>query len=147
MAGISNWFKRLVDFVREFDRGMSVMRYPSKAGSPGAGASARRPEVRVSSSGGETSVNISLRGVSPGDVDLSLSQRRTLTVSGILRPEEVSGAQDLEGLRTFREEVVLPAGVGPEGARAKVAEGCIEITFDGTAPEETRRIPLQDLSH
>lgn len=134
MPNVLRWF---VDLAKEMDRGMSTMRGgdPEKMLRKNA-----RPEVGVSESGSGAVVRINLNGVAPEDVDLTLSNRGVLIVSGVLRTsspdEKTYNLEDLENFETFREVVKLPAGSESGDARAAFKDGALEISFQKSASEE-----------
>lgn len=134
MPNLLKWF---VDLAKEMDRGMSKMRggEPEKTLRKNA-----RPEVKVSESGSGAVIRIYLNGVDPADVDLTISNRGVLIVSGVIRTSPMDEkTYNLEDLETFREVVDLPAGYGNADARAKIADGVLEISLDKSISEEELR--------
>lgn len=129
MPKLLKWF---VDLAKEIDRGMSLMR----GGEPEKKVS-REAEVRVTDSG--VLIRMNLSGVAPEDVDLTISNRGVLTVSGILRPvsadEKVFSLEDLD-FDGFREVVNLPTGYENGEARATFNGEVLEIAVEKSESEE-----------
>lgn len=142
--GTASFLRWVVDLKEELDRGRSRMRgtEPTKV----SRKEAVRPEVERT--GSVVTVKMDLPGVAPDDVDLTLSRRETLVVSGIVRPASVEaplyGLEDL-GYDAFREVVELPASHGTGEARATFEDGVLEVSLGGgESDEEARRFRIEE---
>ncbi|MGH3087594.1 MAG: Hsp20/alpha crystallin family protein [Rubrobacteraceae bacterium] len=142
MPNLLRWF---VDLAKEVDRGMSKMRGGELEEMLRKNA---RPEARVSETANGAIITIELNGVDPEDVDLAISSRGVLTVSGIIRSkfesDESYGLEDLGDLETFREVVKLPSGCENGEARATFKDGVLEISLEKSeSEEEVRQLPIE----
>lgn len=139
MPRLLRWF---VDLAREMDRGMSMMR-GGESGKKGS----REPEILMGESG--VLVRMELAGISPEDVDLTISNKGALTISGIIRSDSVDekayNLEDLDDIETFREVVNLPVGYESGEARAKFKDGTLEVSVEKSeSEEEVRQLRIEN---
>ncbi len=137
MPNLLRWF---VDLAKEIDRGMSTMR-----GGELEKVSCE-PEVLMGGSG--VLVRMKLAGVAPEDVDLTLSSRGALTVSGVVRPdsdgEKIYNLEDLD-FETFRKVVNLPVGYESGEATATFKGGTLEVSVEKSeSEEEVRQLRIEN---
>ncbi|MBA2691812.1 MAG: Hsp20/alpha crystallin family protein [Rubrobacter sp.] len=127
MPNLLRWF---VDLAKEMDRGMSTMR---GGGKPEV---SREPEILIGESG--VLVRMRMAGVGPEDVDLTISNKGALTISGIIRPdsdgEKIYNLEDLD-FETFRKVVNLPVGYESGDAKATFQNGVLEVSIEKSESE------------
>jgi HSP20 family protein len=111
-------------------------------------ATAWVPSTDVVARGRDLMIRVSLSGVYPEDVEITLSND-VLTVSGERR-SELDGAEETFYVReryygVFRRSWTLPAGIGEDDISADFENGLLEITVQGGAvtPPEPRRIEIK----
>jgi HSP20 family protein len=113
-------------------------------------ATAWVPTTDIFARGQDLVIRVSLSGVNPEDVDITLSDG-VLTVSGERRSD-----LDEEGVNfyvreryygAFRRSVTLPAGVDEDDISADFENGLLEIVVrGGAAAAEPRRIEIRSRS-
>ncbi len=135
-----NLLRWVVDLAKEMDRGMSVMR----GGKPEV---SREPELLIGESG--VLVRMRMDGVAPEDVDLTISNKGALTVSGIIRPdndgEKIYNLEDLGSIETFRKVVNLPVGYENGEGRATFKDGILEVSVEKSeSEEEVRQLRIEN---
>ena len=109
-------------------------------------ATAWVPTTDIFARGQDLVIRVSLSGVYPEDVEITLSNS-VLTVSGERRSEldeeEVSFYVRERYYGAFRRSMTLPAGVDESDISADFENGLLEITVRGGASaEEPRRIEI-----
>lgn len=138
MPNLIRWF---VDLAKEMDRGMSMMR---GGGKPDISS---EPEVLIEESG--VLVRMRMAGVDPSDVDLMISDTGSLTISGIIRPENPAdeksyNLEDLGAFETFRKVVNLPVGYESGEAKATLKASVLEIAIEKSETEaEARQLRIE----
>jgi HSP20 family molecular chaperone IbpA len=137
MPNLLRWF---VDLAKEMDRGMSTMRGGGKP------EISREPEVLIGESG--VLVRMRMAGVGPEDVDLTISNKGALTVSGIIRPdsdgEKIYNLEDLN-FEAFRKVVNLPVGYENAEGRATFKDGILEVSIEKSeSEEEVRQLRIEN---
>lgn len=154
--GQRNPFHGLVDSISEWNRmrELGSGRIGSETGHeerPRTYATAWVPSTDVFAKGGNLVIRVSLSGVHPEDVEISLSND-VLTVSGERRSELEDTEQETFYVReryygAFRRSWTLPAGVNEDDIRADFENGLLEITVRGagTATPEPRRIKIRGM--
>jgi HSP20 family protein len=148
-----NPFHGLVDSISEWNR---MRELGSGRIGPDTGHEDRRrthatawvPATDVVARGRDLLIRVSLSGVSPEDVEITLSND-VLTVSG----ERRSDLDDQEGTfyvreryyGVFRRSWTLSAGIGEDDVSADFENGLLEITVRGgaAATPEPRRIQIR----
>jgi HSP20 family protein len=134
------------DLVREMNRMMDVA-----YGKEAAGKAVRdEPTVEFANGGEEVVIRAGLPGVEKEDVDLTLSRRGVITVSGISRggsgEADRYSVEDLQSLSydTFRHTVDLPEGYDESTARAWFEADELKITVRKSARSpQSRRIEVE----
>ncbi len=129
--------------------GKDRLRNPAR-GSARDYATAWVPTTDIFAKGGDLVIRISLSGVYPEDVDITLSNS-VLTVSGERRSELDEGEATFyvreRYYGAFRRSVTLPAGIGESAISADFENGLLEITVQGSAAAaEPQRIEIRDRS-
>jgi HSP20 family protein len=111
-------------------------------------ATAWVPSTDVFAKGGNLVIRVSLSGVYPEDVEITLSND-VLTVFGERRSELEDAEEETFYVReryygAFRRSWTLPAGVSEDDISADFENGLLEITVRGgaEAPPEPRRIEI-----
>ncbi len=147
-----NPFHGIVDAISEWNRmrevGMGRMGYEARQEDrPRTQANAWVPTTDVFARGDDLVIRVSLSGVYPEDVDVTLSGG-VLTVSGERRSElnedEVSFYVRERYYGAFRRSITLPAGVDESDISADYDNGLLEITVRGGAiAAEPRRIEIR----
>lgn len=145
-----NPFHGLVDSISEWNRmrELGSGRIGSETGHeewPRTHATAWAPSCDVFAKGGNLVIRVSLSGVHPKDVEITLSND-VLTVSGERRSELEDEEEETFYVReryygTFRRSWTLPAGIDDDDIRADFENGLLEITVRGgaaTAPPPRR---------
>ena len=155
--GQRNPFHGLVDSISEWNRMRDVGtgRIGSETGHEGqrrTHATAWVPSTDVFARGGDLVIRVSLSGVSPEDVEITLSND-VLTVSGERRSELDDVEEEAFYVReryygVFRRSWTLPAGISEDDVSADFENGLLEITVRGgaAAAPEPRRIEIRDRS-
>jgi len=112
-------------------------------------ATAWIPSTDVFAKGGNLVIRVSLSGVYPEDVEITLSND-VLTVFGERRSELEDAEEETFYVRerfygAFRRSWTLPAGVSEDDISADFENGLLEITVQGAAgaPPEPRRIEIR----
>lgn len=149
-----NPFRGFVDMMSE----MSRMRELGKTGyDPGGGQEDQRrthatawvPNTDIFARGTDLVIRVSLSGVRPEDIDITLSNS-VLTVSGErrseLNEEEVSFYVRERYYGAFRRSMTVPAGVDESKISADFENGLLEVTVQGGAEVEPQRIQIRDRS-
>jgi HSP20 family protein len=147
-----NPFHGIVDAISEWNRmrevGMGRIGYEARQEDrPRTQANAWVPTTDVFAKGEDLVIRVSLSGVYPEDVDITLSNG-VLTVSGERRSEldedEVSFYVRERYYGAFRRSITLPAGIDEDDIRADYDNGLLEIVVrDAAAAEEPRRIEIR----
>ena len=148
-----NPFHGIVDAISEWNRmrevGMGRVGYEARQEDrPRTQANAWVPTTDVFAKGEDLVIRVSLSGVYPEDVDITLSNG-VLTVSGERRSEldedEVSFYVRERYYGAFRRSITLPAGIDESDISANYDNGLLEITVRGgaAAAEEPRRIEIR----
>ncbi|MBA3703653.1 MAG: Hsp20/alpha crystallin family protein [Actinomycetota bacterium] len=145
-----NPFHGLVDSITEWNRmrELGSGKIGSETGHeerPRTHATAWLPSTDVFAKGGNLVIRVSLSGVSPEDVEITLSND-VLTVSGERRSELEDEEEETFYVReryygAFRRSWTLPAGVNEDDISADFENGLLELTVRGgaaTAPEPRR---------
>ena len=150
--GQRNPFHGLVDSISEWNR---MRELGSGRIGPETGYEERRrthatawvPSTDVFAKGGNLVIRVSLSGVNPEDVEITLSND-VLTVSGERR-SELEDEEETFYVReryygAFRRTWTLPAGVNENDISADFENGLLEITVRGGAVSapEPRRIEI-----
>jgi HSP20 family protein len=148
-----NPFHGLVDSISEWNRmrELGSGRIGSETGHEErrrTHATAWVPSIDVFAKGGNLVIRVSLSGVYPEDVEVSLSND-VLTVSGERRSELEDEEKETFYVReryygAFRRSWTLPAGVNEGDISADFENGLLEITVRGgaVAAPEPRRIDI-----
>jgi HSP20 family protein len=148
-----NPFHGLVDSISEWNRMREVGsgRIGPETGHedrPRDFATAWVPSTDVVARGRDLVIRVSLSGVSPEDVEITLSND-VLTVSGERRTEQ-GPVEETFYVReryygVFRRSWTLPAGIGEDDVDADFENGLLEITVRGgaAAVPEPRRIQIR----
>ena len=151
--GKRNPFHGLVDSISEWNR---MRELGSGRIGPETGYEDRRrthatawvPSTDVFAKGGNLVIRVSLSGVYPQDVEITLSND-VLTVSGERRSELEDAEEETFYVReryygVFRRSWTLPAGVNDDDISADFENGLLEITVRGGAvfAPEPRRIEI-----
>ena len=147
-----NPFHGLVDSISEWNR---MRELGSGRIGPETGHEDRRrthatvwvPSTDVFAKGGNLVIRVSLSGVYPEDVEITLSND-VLSFS-CKRRRELEGEEATFYVReryygVFRRSWTLPAGIGEDDVSADFENGLLEITVRGAAaaPPEPRRIEI-----
>jgi HSP20 family protein len=155
--GKRNPFHGLVDSISEWNR---MRELGSGRIGPETGHEDRRrthatawvPSTDVFAKGGNLVIRVSLSGVYPEDVEITLSND-VLTVSGERRSELEDAEKETFYVReryygVFRRSWTLPAGVNDDDISADFENGLLEVTIQGAAGEAPppRRIEIRDRS-
>ncbi len=154
--GQRNPFHGIVDAISEWNRMREVGsgRIGSEArqeNRPRDYATAWIPTTDIFAKGRDLVIRVSLSGVYPEDVEITLSGD-VLTVSGERRSELDEGEVHFyvreRYYGAFRRSVTLPAGVAESDISAEFENGLLEITVQGaaTAAEPPRRIEVRSRS-
>jgi HSP20 family protein len=155
--GQRNPFHGLVDSISEWNRmrDLGTGRIGSETGHEGqrrTHATAWVPSTDVFARGGDLVIRVSLSGVSPEDVEITLSND-VLTVSGERRSELDDVEEEAFYVReryygVFRRSWTLPAGISEDDVSADFENGLLEIAVRGAgaATPEPRRIEIRDRS-
>jgi HSP20 family protein len=155
--GQRNPFHGLVDSISEWNRmrDLGTGRIGPETGHEGqrrTHATAWVPSTDVFARGGDLVIRVSLSGVSPEDVEITLSND-VLTVSGERRSELDDVEEKAFYVReryygVFRRSWTLPAGISEDDVSADFENGLLEITVRGgaAAAPEPRRIEIRDRS-
>jgi HSP20 family protein len=148
----SNPFHGIVDAISEWNRmrevGMGRVGYEARQEDrPRTQANAWVPTTDVFAKGEDLVIRVSLSGVYPEDVDITLSNG-VLTVSGERRGEldedEVSFYVRERYYGAFRRSITLPAGIDEDDISADYDNGLLEIVVrDAAAAAEPRRIEIR----
>ena len=149
----SNPFHGIVDAISEWNRmrevGMGRVGYEARQEDrPRDHATAWLPTTDIFARGNDLVIRVSLSGVYPEDVDITLSNG-VLTVSGERRSEldedEVSFYVRERYYVAFRRSITLPAGIDEDDISADYDNGLLEITVRGgaAAAAEPRRIEIR----
>ncbi len=148
----SNPFHGIVDAISEWNRmrevGMGRSGYEGRQEDrPRTQANAWVPTTDVFAKGEDLVIRVSLSGVFPEDMDITLSNG-VLTVSGERRSEldedEVSFYVRERYYGAFRRSITLPAGIDEDDISADYDNGLLEIVVrDAAAAEEPRRIEIR----
>jgi HSP20 family protein len=147
-----NPFHGIVDAISEWNRmrevGMGRTGYEGRQEyEPRTHATAWVPTTDVFARGDDLVIRVSLSGVYPEDVDITLSGG-VLTVSGErtseLDEEEVSFYVRERYYGAFRRSITVPAGTDEDDISADYENGLLEITVrGGAAAAEPRRIEIR----
>src|SRR3712207_1892707 len=150
-----NRFHGIVDTISEWNRmrevGMGKAGYESRQEDrPRTQANAWVPTTDVFARGGDLVIRVSLSGVYPEDVDITLSNG-VLTVSGERRSELEEGEEEEVSFYVreryygaFRRSITLPAGIDEGDISADYDNGMLEIFVrGGAAAAEPRRIEIR----
>ena len=147
-----NPFHGIVDAMSEWSRmrevGMGRLGYEARQEDrPRTHATAWVPTTDVFAKGDDLVIRVSLSGVYPEDVNVTLSNG-VLTISGERRSEpdeqEVSFYARERYYGAFRRSVTLPAGVDEDDISADYENGLLEIVVRGAAAAaEPRRIEIR----
>ena len=145
-------FHGIVDSIHEWNRmrevGMGRIGYETRQEDrPRTHATAWVPTTDVFAKGDDLVIRVSLSGVYPEDVNVTLSNG-VLTVSGERRSEpdeqEVSFYVRERYYGAFRRSLTLPAGVDEDDISADYENGLLEIVVRGAAAAaEPRRIEIR----
>ena len=115
-------------------------------------ATAWVPTIDIFARGANVVIRVSLSGVHPEDVEITLSND-VLTVSGERRSELEDEEEETFYVReryygAFRRSITLPAGVDEGDIIADFENGMLEITVQGAASavEPPRRIEIRRTS-
>ena len=152
-----NPFHGIVDAISEWNRmrevGMGRVGYEARQEDrPRTQANAWVPTTDVFAKGEDLVIRVSLSGVYPEDVDITLSNG-VLTVSGERRSEldedEVSFYVRERYYGAFRRSITLPAGIDESDINADYDNGLLEVTVRGgaAAAAEPRRIKIRAKSN
>jgi HSP20 family protein len=148
-----NPFHGLVDSISEWNRmrELGSGRIGPETGHeerPRTHATAWVPSTDVFAKGGNLVIRVSLSGVYPEDVEITLSND-VLTVFGERRSELEDAEEETFYVReryygAFRRNWTLPVGVSEDDISADFENGLLEITIRGgaAAPPEPRRIEI-----
>jgi HSP20 family protein len=145
-----NPFHGIVDAISEWNRmrevGMGRIGYEARQEDrPRSQTNAWVPTTDVFARGNDLVIRVSLSGVYPEDVDITLSNG-VLTISGERRSEldEVSFYVRERYYGAFRRSITLPAGIDEGDISADYDNGLLEITVrGGAAAAESRRIEIR----
>jgi HSP20 family protein len=147
-----NPFHGIVDAISEWSRmrevGMGRIGYEARQEDrPRTHATAWVPTTDVFAKGDDLVIRVSLSGVYPEDVDVTLSNG-VLTISGERRSEpdeqEVSFYVRERYYGAFRRSLTLPAGVDEDDISADYDNGLLEIVVrGGAAAAEPRLIEIR----
>ena len=148
-----NPFHGIMDAMSEWNRmrevGMGRIGYEARQENlPRSQANAWVPTTDVFARGDDLVIRVSLSGVYPEDVDITLSNG-VLTVSGErtseLDEEEVTFYVRERYCGAFRRSLTLPAGVDDSDMSADYENGLLEIVVRGaaSAAAEPRRIEIR----
>ena len=147
-----NPFHGIVDAISEWSRmrevGMGRTGYEGRQEyEPRTQANAWVPTTDVFARGDDLVIRVSLSGVYPEDVNVTLSNG-VLTISGERRSEpdeqEVSFYARERYYGAFRRSLTLPAGVDEDDISADYENGLLEIVVRGAAAAaEPRRIEIR----
>jgi HSP20 family protein len=145
-----NPFHGIVDAISEWNRmrevGTGRIGYEARREDrPRTQANAWVPTTDVFAKGDDLVIRVSLSGVHPQDVDITLTNG-VLTVSGERRSEldEVSFYVRERYYGAFRRSITLPAGIDESDISADYDNGLLEITVrGGAAAAEPRRIEIR----
>jgi HSP20 family protein len=147
-----NPFHGIMDAMSEWNRmrevGMGRIGYEARQENlPRSQANAWVPTTDVFARGDDLVIRVSLSGVYPEDVDITLSNG-VLTVSGErtseLDEEEVSFYVRERYYGAFRRSITLPAGIDEGDISADYDNGMLEIVVrGGAAAAEPRRIEIR----
>ncbi len=148
----SNPFHGLIDSISEWNRmrELGSRRIGSETGheeQPRTHATAWAPSCDVFAKGGNLVVRVSLSGVYPEDVEITLSNG-VLTVSGERRSELEDEEEETFYVReryygAFRRNWTLPAGIDEDDVSAHFENGLLQITVrGGAAAPSPRRIEI-----
>jgi HSP20 family protein len=147
-----NPFHGILDAMSEWNRmrevGMGRIGHQARQEDrPRTQASAWVPTTDVFANGDDLVIRVSLSGVYPEDVDVTLSNG-VLTISGERRSdldeEEVSFYVRERYYGAFRRSLTLPAGVDEDDISADYENGLLEIIVRGAAAAaEPRRIEIR----
>jgi HSP20 family protein len=155
--GQRNPFHGLVDSISEWNRmrDLGTGRIGPETGHEGqrrTHATAWVPSTDVFARGGDLVIRVSLSGVYPEDVEITLSND-VLTVSGERRSELDDVEEEAFYVReryygVFRRSWTLPTGISEDDVSADFENGLLEITVRGgaAAAPEPRRIEIRDRS-
>ena len=155
--GQRNLFHGLVDSISEWNRmrDLGTGRIGPETGHEGqrrTHATAWVPSTDVFARGGDLVIRVSLSGVYPEDVEITLSND-VLTVSGERRSELDDVEEEAFYVReryygVFRRSWTLPTGISEDDVSADFENGLLEITVRGgaAAAPEPRRIEIRDRS-
>lgn len=144
MKNLIRWF---IDTVREMNHMMDVAH-----GKEPVKRAVRDLEPAVEIVGDELFIRDELPGVEQEDIDLALTRRGVVTISGLIRGHQesgvdrVSGLEDLESfnLDTFRHTVQIPAGYDESTLEAKFENGALKIKVrKGEKAEEARQLRIE----
>ena len=108
----------------------------------------RRPRVDVQDREGDIRVRAELPGVRKDDVDLSVAED-SVTIKARTREENEAGDKAGDYYRreiatgTFARTVALPSAVDANHARARFADGVLELTLPKREQARRRQIPVE----
>ena len=153
----SGAFHGIVDAISEWNRmrevGIGRIGYEARQEDrPRTQANAWIPTTDVFARGDDLVIRVSLSGVYPEDVDITLSNG-VLTISGERRSEldedEVSFYVRERYYGAFRRSITLPAGIDESDISADYDNGLLEVTVRGgaAAAEEPRRVEIRAKSN
>lgn len=146
-----NPFRGFVDVMSEMNRIREMGTYGNEAVVGPAGrqrdhANAWVPSADIFARGGDLVIRLELAGVDREDIDLTFHDN-VLTVSG----ERVRDLDDDAMVYVheryygaFRRSMTVPAGVAEDDISAYSDNGTLEITIEGGAAAEPRRIRIED---
>jgi HSP20 family protein len=151
-----NPFHGIVDAISEWNRmrevGSGRVGYEARQESqPRDHATAWVPTTDIFARGADLFIRVSLSGVYPEDVEITLSGG-VLSVSGERKGELDDGEVHFyvreRYYGAFRRSITLPAGVDESDISAEFENGLLEITVQGaaTAAEPPRRIEVRSKS-
>ena len=143
-------FHGIVDAISEWNRmrevGMGRIGYEARQEDrPRTQANAWVPTTDVFARGDDLVIRVSLSGVYPEDVDITLSNG-VLTISGERRSEldEVNFYVRERYYGAFRRSITLPAGIDESDISADYDNGLLEIIVrGGAAAAAPRRIEIR----
>ncbi len=151
-----NPFHGIVDAISEWNRmrevGSGRIGYEARQEDrPRDHATAWVPTTDIFAKGRDLVIRVSLSGVYPEDVEITLSSG-VLTVSGERRSELDEGEVHFYAREryygAFRRSINLPAGIDESDISAEFENGLLEITVQGAAAmtEPPRRIEVRSRS-
>lgn len=145
----SNPFRGFVDVMSEMNRMRELGRSGYESGyeeRERTQASAWVPTADVFARGDDLVIRLELAGVDRDDIDITLHDN-TLTVSGEREndlDDEVSFYVHERFYGAFRRSMTLPPGIDESRISAYSDNGMLQITVQGGATAEARRIRIGD---